>query len=173
LKSAEVRFNPARWWCVPLQLARIEGPSGASCNFGPARHTVRRRFIGTDSHRWKPEMPGLNVHPCQSNISAQVSVLRPGNLRRQRTPGSPGCLPSLWPDRSRDDRGFAASCSTVDPRAVDGRSSTNPHRAGVPVSATRAGNARSIRPAQRPTLEARPPSNRSQINCAATPFHDL
>ena len=30
-------------------------------------------------------MPGSNVHPCQSNISAQVSGLRPGNLRRQRT----------------------------------------------------------------------------------------
>jgi len=31
-------------------------------------------------------MPGSNVHPCQSTISAQVSALRAGNLRRQRTP---------------------------------------------------------------------------------------
>ena len=35
LKSAEVLFNPARRWFVPLQLARIEGPWGVSCDFGP------------------------------------------------------------------------------------------------------------------------------------------
>ncbi len=85
LKSAKVRFNSARRWFVPLQLPRIERPSGVSCGFGPARPTVGRRFIGTNPHRWKREMPGSNVHPCQSNISAQVSGLRPGNLRRQRT----------------------------------------------------------------------------------------
>src|SRR5664279_3104973 len=64
------------------------------------------------------------------------------------------------------------SCSTVDRRTAAGRSSTNPNRVGVPTPRRGPSIARSIRPAQRPTLEARPPSNRSQINCAATPFHD-
>jgi hypothetical protein len=32
-------------------------------------------------------MPGSNVRRCQSNISAQVSGLRPGKLQRQRTTG--------------------------------------------------------------------------------------
>src|SRR5664279_910362 len=64
------------------------------------------------------------------------------------------------------------SCSTVDRRTAAGRSSTNPHRVCVPARRPGPSTARSIRPAQRPTLEARPPSNRSQINCAAPPFHD-
>jgi len=72
------------WCCVPLQLARIEGPSGASCDFGPARPQVRRRFIDTDSHR-KPEMPGSKIPPVPIKIFAQVSAPRSGNLRRQRT----------------------------------------------------------------------------------------
>jgi hypothetical protein len=91
LKSAEVRFNPARWWCVPLQLARVEDPSDASCDFGPARPQVRRRVIDADSHRLQPEMPGSEIHRCQTNISAQVSALSSGNLRRQRTPTEVGC----------------------------------------------------------------------------------
>lgn len=49
-----------------------------------------RDSIGLVGARWfasiEPEMPGSNVHPCQSTISAQVSALRAGNLRRQRTP---------------------------------------------------------------------------------------
>ena len=72
-----------------------------------------------------------------------------------------------------------ASCSTANPTTAVGRSSTNPHPAGVPAplpgpSTSRSARpgGRSIRPARRPTLEARPPSNRSQINCPATPFHD-
>src|SRR5664279_4813501 len=64
------------------------------------------------------------------------------------------------------------SCSTVDRRTAAGTSSTNPNRVGVPTPRRGPSIARSIRPAQRPTLEARPPSNRSQINCPATPFHD-
>src|SRR5664279_1078496 len=46
------------------------------------------------------------VHPEQRPGS--IGTTRSGVSHNDRdTPGSPGCLPGLRPDRSRDDRGFA------------------------------------------------------------------
>src|SRR5664279_5663755 len=85
LKSAEVHFNPARWWCVPLKLARVEEPSDASCDFGPARPTAGEDSLTQIRIGCSQTCLARRIHPCQTNISAQVSALSSGNLRRQRT----------------------------------------------------------------------------------------
>ena len=90
LKSAEVRFNPPRWWCVPLQLARIEGPSGAACDLGAARPTVRTGSLtqiridgGQNALARRSTRAIKHLRPGQRALSE-------GNLRRQRTHGHHG-----------------------------------------------------------------------------------
>jgi len=90
LKSADVRFNPPRWWCVPLQLARIEGPSGAACDLGAARPTVR-----TGSLTQIRIDGGQNALARRSTRAIKHSrpgqrALSEGNLRRRRTHGHHG-----------------------------------------------------------------------------------
>jgi len=95
LKLAEVRFNPARWWCVPLQLAR-------------AGHQRRLNAPRDECHESRParSLRGGTGRVCQ--VPAIGSRCRGGGRTR---PASRTSITLSWPPErlltSTRERGLA------------------------------------------------------------------